>query len=742
MSAINKDEVDGGASRSTLDASATAAAASCSSSSGSSSSLMSEKRSRRSIDSNIENNDTAGLTTDHHQSSSSFSVLQNMLSQPQQQQSKNPPSMPSKQHHHHQQQPFFVLDGWLEDLMLEHRQPSATLPIEQEQQQQEEKQLSSPPPLSPLLRLLPWIQKRDKATTITMRNDSRAVVQKTDLQQQEQKKTILHRSSSSNNTTPSSSPAISTRSSRSSCSSSSTSPSCCHDNDDDDDAFLSSPTSCLTMPLTPKSSNRRRRLVLPKNKNNADNSSNSNNSARHRQGTERYKDGLPKPLYLLDQLDRAMNANDVLRQHQHVGDVEEEEQQQEQSMLLLQERIRRKQQRQQEKRKTQCIVQRSIALAQAWNNKGLQRAQNEQWLEAVACWDNSLEIYTSLFGSNHIEVANIQNNRGIALGRMKNVKDALHALEHAHMIRTDQYHKQKSLCSTFDATSTTSTNIPLLLISSLHNIANVHQQSGDLVMALSVFGQAKQKVLTILDELQQQQDQRRRGCPHPQQHEALRMMRMVVYQLHHQSARLCTSMGHVYYDVQQWEDANDAYHDALHIYEYLVYNDDGYSSLGRKQHPQHAVVNVDDDESELYENAVVVDPELKTIVIQELIHLKKDIYELDKTRDTARRKQQVHVREEQSELMIVRSSLYSSSPSLMVFNQRSLIRCTVDHHDDEQQRQRHNENFSSSSLIHDYDDIIQESCYPIHHHRQQKREPQQDAFLMIPPLTTAPFSRG
>jgi tetratricopeptide (TPR) repeat protein len=65
-------------------------------------------------------------------------------------------------------------------------------------------------------------------------------------------------------------------------------------------------------------------------------------------------------------------------------------------------------------------------------------------------------------------------------------------------------------------------------------MANVLHQVGNLQAALEVFGQAK--------------------ALHPNATDPI------------QTARICTAMGHVYYQAKQWVDARDAFQDALEHY--------------------------------------------------------------------------------------------------------------------------------------------------------------------------------
>lgn len=180
----------------------------------------------------------------------------------------------------------------------------------------------------------------------------------------------------------------------------------------------------------------------------------------------------------------------------------------------LQRRIRRP-------RSPHSIYRKSIAMGNAWNAKGLAKAQQGLWAEALGCWDNALEIRVHLLGRNHLDVANIYNNRGIALGKVGRTTEALESLQNALEIRWHLWELSTDKC--YDP-----------ILSTLHNMANVHQQAGDLQQALHVFGQAR--------ELGSRQTNN---------------MSM---------ARICVAMGHVYYQAEHWIDARDAYLDAVQLY--------------------------------------------------------------------------------------------------------------------------------------------------------------------------------
>jgi len=182
----------------------------------------------------------------------------------------------------------------------------------------------------------------------------------------------------------------------------------------------------------------------------------------------------------------------------------------------------------------QPFKKRSMALGNGWNAKGLTKAKQGKWEAALACWDNALEIRLQISDpkcrKDQLEVANTWNNRGIALGKLGIYQQAIQALEQAYQIRLKLLpagHAQ--------------------IVSTLHNIANVHQQQGDLTTALQVFGNAKSLLVQSSTTLS--------TSASTTQNNADPML----------LARICTAIGHVYYQAQQWIDSRDAYQDALNI---------------------------------------------------------------------------------------------------------------------------------------------------------------------------------
>lgn len=203
-------------------------------------------------------------------------------------------------------------------------------------------------------------------------------------------------------------------------------------------------------------------------------------------------------------------------------------------------------------------------MGNAWNAKGLAKAQQGLWADALGCWDNALEVRVHLLGRNHLDVANTYNNRGIALGKVGRTVEALEALQNALEIRWHLW--EHSSDKSYDP-----------ILSTLHNMANVHQQAGDLQQALQVFGQARDL-----------------GRLHPN---------------NIPMARICVAMGHVYYEAEQWIDARDAYLDAVQLYR-----------IERRLLQQQLKQTIDDD---------ILTAAILTCQ-QELADVERDVDELDR----------------------------------------------------------------------------------------------------------------
>ena len=117
---------------------------------------------------------------------------------------------------------------------------------------------------------------------------------------------------------------------------------------------------------------------------------------------------------------------------------------------------------------------RSEAIGNGWNTRGVQKAKNENWVDALACWEKALDIRVQVLGDEHKDVANTLNNMGVALGRMERHDEAMEYLERVLKIRSKIYGKGH-----------------LEIASTLHNIANVFQQMDDYKGALKCFIAAK-----------------------------------------------------------------------------------------------------------------------------------------------------------------------------------------------------------------------------------------------------------
>jgi tetratricopeptide (TPR) repeat protein len=157
--------------------------------------------------------------------------------------------------------------------------------------------------------------------------------------------------------------------------------------------------------------------------------------------------------------------------------------------------------------------QRSEAIGNGWNAKGLQKAKQGLWQDALCCWENALEIRLQILGDHHPDVANTLNNMGIALGRLGRYQDAMQHLDRALQIRTQHHGK-----------------LHLEIAATLHNIGNVLAQMKDYEGALRCLQEAKKTQATLKDHL------------------------LV--------ARTANAIGHLHYENGKYERALDAYTEA------------------------------------------------------------------------------------------------------------------------------------------------------------------------------------
>lgn len=167
-------------------------------------------------------------------------------------------------------------------------------------------------------------------------------------------------------------------------------------------------------------------------------------------------------------------------------------------------------------REKSYFYKKSVTIGNAWNAKGLQKAQKDHWDEALLCWRNALEVRLQILGLDHLDVANTYNNIGIAQGKIGHYSDAIESLVKAQAIRTQQLGEEHTEVA-----------------ATLHNIGNVHQQSGNFLQAVEFF------------ELSKQIQERNLGKNHVQ------------------VARACIAIGHAYFQAGEWVKSQEAYNEGL-----------------------------------------------------------------------------------------------------------------------------------------------------------------------------------
>lgn len=169
---------------------------------------------------------------------------------------------------------------------------------------------------------------------------------------------------------------------------------------------------------------------------------------------------------------------------------------------------------------TSHFMQRSISISNGYNAKGIQRARQGSWEDALACWNNALEIRTQVLGESHVDVANTCNNIGIALGKLNRSKEAITSLHRALDIRIKNYGSEHAVVA-----------------ATLHNIGNVYQADGNLEASIQYFCHCR-----LLQE------------------------KIFGGRDHVEVARTCIAIGHTYFRADDFLDAREAYMDALAIF--------------------------------------------------------------------------------------------------------------------------------------------------------------------------------
>lgn len=166
---------------------------------------------------------------------------------------------------------------------------------------------------------------------------------------------------------------------------------------------------------------------------------------------------------------------------------------------------------------------RGIAVGNGWNAKGLQKAKEGNWEDALSCWENALEIRSQVCLSL-VDVANTCNNIGIALGKLNRFDTAVEHLERALEVR-------EALAEGADNQAEIATT--------LHNIGNVYQQAGE-------FGKAEEYFVESRD-----------------------MQIKVLGRDHIHVARTLAALGNVRYQANRIPEARKAYWEALTIFQHV-----------------------------------------------------------------------------------------------------------------------------------------------------------------------------
>lgn len=230
-----------------------------------------------------------------------------------------------------------------------------------------------------------------------------------------------------------------------------------------------------------------------------------------------------------------------------------------------------------------CFFHQSVAIGNKYNARGILYATNGEWNKALFYWKDALEIRTQVLGEKSIDVADTYNNIGIALGKLHRHEEALSSFHRALRIQIEYYQITASRSNedlrtashNSECDSATSTRACHLIATTYHNMGNIYQQSNSYYNAIQCYRECE----TIL--------------------------KMMYGPTHLEVARSLVAMGHTYRQAASdeisrketlsdtdksdmalptvhrekevsdccysyyYEDAKQAYVDALHIFELL-----------------------------------------------------------------------------------------------------------------------------------------------------------------------------
>jgi tetratricopeptide (TPR) repeat protein len=160
----------------------------------------------------------------------------------------------------------------------------------------------------------------------------------------------------------------------------------------------------------------------------------------------------------------------------------------------------------------------ALAKAKSLNQRGLQSAQEGEYLQAIGVWSQSLQLLIPIHGEFHPDVALIMNNMGIAYGKINLYCEAKDMLEESLFIRKELYGEEH-----VDVAAT------------LHNIGNLLLSNDHTEEALEAF----------LETIN---------------------IRTQIHGPHHEKVAFShNGIGHAYYKMGNYDEAYDQFSESLRI---------------------------------------------------------------------------------------------------------------------------------------------------------------------------------
>jgi tetratricopeptide (TPR) repeat protein len=204
-------------------------------------------------------------------------------------------------------------------------------------------------------------------------------------------------------------------------------------------------------------------------------------------------------------------------------------------------------------RSSNTFFDRSVAIGSKYNARGICFASKGDWIKALQCWQDALEIRTQVLGES-LDVANTCNNIGIALGKLHRYAEAIVVLQRAISIRIAHYGWNHEIVA-----------------ATLHNMGNVYQQQRTQRKTTSTnSGEDSAEVNddnSVEENLSLDSVNNAIYCFR----EAACILEQLYGRNNAEVARSLVALGHTYNQANAPDHARGAYLDALQIFECIGY---------------------------------------------------------------------------------------------------------------------------------------------------------------------------